>query len=120
MSVGPTATCCWRQAAETEVQAAQITDQHLKAVYLRIANQWRDLARSYEFADSAEHFLLDARRAKDANSRQHSGELVHLPSTLVSRETEHLLQPHSDCSESGGTIRLVPEGPHAPTEAVAA
>src|SRR5262249_24481862 len=117
MSVLKTATCCWRQAAEAEIQAAQITDQHLKAVYLRIANQWSALARSYEFADSAEHFLLDAKRIKDANSRQTSGELVHLPSSLASsREAEHLLKPHSDrCC-----LRLVPEGPPAEPGAVAA
>ena len=64
MSVLQAATDCWRQAAEAEIQAAQITDQHLKAVYLRIAHQWSDLARSYEFADSAEHFLLDAKRPR--------------------------------------------------------
>jgi len=110
-----TATCCWRQAAEAEIQAAQITDRHLKAVYLRIAEQWSALARSYEFADSAEHFLLDAKRTKDANSRQHSG-LIHLPSSLVTRETEHLLKPRSDrCC-----LRLVPEGPPAGPGAEAA
>jgi hypothetical protein len=75
-----------------EIQAVQITDQHLKAVYLRIAHQWSVLARSYEFADSAKHFLLDAKRTKDANSQQHSGELVYLPSSLASREAEHLLK----------------------------
>ena len=101
MSVLRTATCCWRQAAEAKIQAAQITDRHLKAVYLRIADQWSALARSYEFADSAEHFLLDAKRTKDANSRQSSGELVHLPS---------LPKPHSDrCC-----LRLVPEPPAEP------
>ena len=63
MSVLQAATDCWRQAAEAEIQAAQITDQHLKAVYLRIAHQWSALARSYEFADSAEHFLLDAKQS---------------------------------------------------------
>ena len=113
MSVLQAATDCWRQAAEAEIQAAQITDQHLRAVYLRIAHQWSDLARSYEFADSAEHFLLDAKRAKDANSRQPSGELVHLPSSLANRESD---QPHSDrCC-----LRLVPEGPPAEPGAVAA
>lgn len=91
MSVLKTATSCRRQAVEAEIQAEQITDQHLKAVYLRIANQWRALARSYEFADSAEHFLLEVKRAKDANWGQHSGELVHLPSSLASREPEHFL-----------------------------
>src|SRR5262249_62219370 len=95
MSVLKTATDCWRQAAEAEIQAAQITDRHLKAVYLRIADQWSGLARSYEFADSAEHFLLDAKRTKDANSGQHSGEVVHLPSSPASREPEHLLKSHS-------------------------
>ena len=110
-----TATCCWRQAAEAEIQAAQITDRHLKAVYLRIAEQWSALARSYEFADSAEHFLLDAKRTEDANSRQHSG-LIHLPSSLASSEPEHLLKPHSNrCC-----LRLVPEEPPAQSGAVAA
>jgi hypothetical protein len=116
MSVLNAATDCWRQAAEAEIQAAQITDQHLKAVYQRIAHQWSALARSYEFADSAEHFLLDAKRTKDANSRQPSGELVHLPSSLTSRESEHLLKPRSDrCC-----LRLVPEGPPAGPGAEAA
>ena len=117
MSVLKTATHCWRQAAEAEIQAAQITDQHLKAVYLRIAHQWSVLARSYEFADSAEHFLLDAKRTKDANSQQPSGELVHLPS-LARREAEHLLKPHSD--RCCGTVRLVSEGSPAEPGAVAA
>jgi hypothetical protein len=118
MSVSKTATSCWRQAAEAEKQAAQITDQHLKAVYLRIAHQWSVLARSYEFADSAERFLLDAKRTKDANARQLSGELVHLPSSLASQEAERLLKPHSD--RCGGTLRLVPEGPSAQPGALAA
>jgi hypothetical protein len=90
MSVLKAATDCWRQAAKAENQAAQITDRHLRIVYLRIAKQWSTLARSYEFAESAEQFLLDAKRTKDANSRQHSGELVHLPSSLASHETEPL------------------------------
>ena len=118
MSVMKTAAYCWRQAAEAEKQAALITDQHLNAVYLRIADQWSALARSYEFADSAEHFLLDAKRTKEANSQQSSGELVHLPSSLASREAGHLLKPHSD--RCCGTVRVVPESPPAQPGAVAA
>jgi len=118
MSVLKAATCCWRQAAEAEIQAAQITDQHLKAVYLRIADQWSALARSYEFADSAEHFLLDAKRTKDANSQKPSGELVRLSPSPASREAEHLRKLHSD--RCCGTLRLVPEGPPAEPGAVAA
>jgi hypothetical protein len=108
MSILKTATDCWRQAADAELRAAQITDLHLKAVYLRIAHQWSVLARSYEFADSAEHFLLDAKRT--------SGELVHLPSSLACREAEQSLKPHSDrCC-----LRLVPDEPPAQSGAVAA
>ncbi len=112
MSVLKTAIRCRRQAAEAEIKAAQITDQHLKAIYLRIAHQWSVLARSYEFADSAERFLLDAKRTMDANSRQHSEELVHLPSSLASRKT------HSE--RCCGTARLATEGPPSQPEAVAA
>src|SRR5215469_4512461 len=118
MSVLKIATDCWRQAAEAEIQAAQITDPHLKVVYLRIAHQWSVLARSYEFADSAECFLLDAKRTKDANSQQPSGELVRLSPSLASREADHLRKPHSDrCCR---TLRLVPEGTPAEPGAVAA
>jgi hypothetical protein len=112
MPVLKIAPSCWRLAAEAETQAAQISDQHLKAVYLRIADQWSVLARSYEFADSAECFLLDAKRTKDADARQPSRELVLLPSSLASGEVEHLLRPPSDLSVSGGTMRVVPEGGH--------
>ena len=120
MSVLKSATYCLRQGAEAEIQAAQITNQHLKAVYLRIAHQWSVLARSYEFADSAERFLLDAKRTKDAEcGTAPDGELVLLPSLFASRETEHLPQPHSDRSVSCGNVRLVP-GPRAQSGAVAA
>jgi len=73
--------------------ATRITDEHLKAVYLRIARQWSGLARSYEFADSAKRFLLDAKRTKDANARQPKRGLVFLPSSLPSGEAKHFLPP---------------------------
>jgi hypothetical protein len=114
-----TAASCWRQAADAEIQAAQITDQHLKAVYLRIAHQWSDLAPSYEFVDSAKDFLLDAKRTNDANARQRSEELlVPLPSSLASREAEHLVKPQSD--RCCGTLRLVSKESPVEPGAVAA
>jgi hypothetical protein len=118
MSVLKAAIQCRRQAAEAEIQAAQITDPHLKAVYLRIAHQWSALARSYEFADCAEQFLLDAKRTKDANSQQPCGELVHLPSSLASRVAEDSPKPHSD--RYCGTMGLAVEGPPSQPGAVAA
>ena len=79
MSVLKTATSCRRQAVEAEIQAEQITDQHLKAVYLRIANQWRALARSYEFADCAERFVFDAQTTKGAIAREPNKEIIVPP-----------------------------------------
>jgi hypothetical protein len=90
----------------------------LKAVFLRIAHQWSDLARSYEFVDSAKDFLLDAKRTNDANARQPSAELVPLSSSLASREAEHLVKPQSD--RCCGTLRLVSKESPVEPGAVAA
>src|SRR5262245_36873939 len=38
----------------------------LKAEHSEMARRWRHLARSYEFIESLERFLLDAQRAKGA------------------------------------------------------
>jgi hypothetical protein len=93
-----TVASCWRRAAEAENQAAQISDQHLKAVYQQIAHQWSGLARSYEF-DSAKRFLLDAKRTKNVNARQAIRELVLLPSSLASGEAKHFLPAHSEMKQ---------------------
>src|SRR5690348_5886875 len=115
MSVLKAAASCRRQAADAESQAAQITDQHLKAIYLRIADHWSALARSYEFADSAEYFLLDAKQTKHASSQeQRVG--FDPPSSLACRAADLLLKRHSDrCC-----LRLVPEEPTSDPKAVAA
>ncbi len=82
LAANAAATCRWH-AAEAERQAAQISDRHLKAIYARIADQWSVLARSYEFAESAERFLLEAKRARETNPAQPSRELVLLTSSFA-------------------------------------
>jgi hypothetical protein len=57
---------CLKRAAIAEQRAAEVTDPALKADYLALARQWTHLARSYEFSESLERFLLDAQKAKDA------------------------------------------------------
>jgi hypothetical protein len=57
---------CQQRAVEAENRAAKTPDPHLKAEYVALANQWTHLARSYEYSESLERFLLDAQRAKDA------------------------------------------------------
>jgi hypothetical protein len=57
---------CIENAAKAEQRAAEVADPALKADYLALAAQWTHLARSYEFAESLERFLLDSQKAKDA------------------------------------------------------
>jgi hypothetical protein len=57
---------CNENAAKAERRAAEVTDPDLKADYLSLAAQWTHLARSYEFSESLERFLLDSQNAKDA------------------------------------------------------
>jgi hypothetical protein len=57
---------CLDYAKKAERRAAETTDPDLKADYLALAGQWTHLARSYEFAESLERFLLDSQKAKDA------------------------------------------------------
>jgi hypothetical protein len=57
---------CLEYAAKAERRAAEATEPDLKADYLALARQWTHLARSYEFSESLERFLLDSQKAKDA------------------------------------------------------
>lgn len=57
---------CLDYAKKAERRAEETTDPELKADYLALAGQWTHLARSYEFAESLERFLLDSQKAKDA------------------------------------------------------
>jgi hypothetical protein len=57
---------CHQRAMDAVNRAAQTTDPILSAEYSALADQWTHLARSYEFAESLERFLLDSQKAKDA------------------------------------------------------
>jgi len=59
---------CWARAEEAERRASDATDPAVRADHERIAKSCRHLARSYEFVESLERFLLDAERAKAAVS----------------------------------------------------
>ncbi len=61
---------CLKRASDAERRAAEVGDPDLKADYLALAAQWLHLARSYEFSESLERFLLDSQRAKDALAPQ--------------------------------------------------
>lgn len=65
-NLGDHIKACSEHAAKAERRAAEVDDPALKADYLALAAQWTHLARSYEFSESLERFLLDSQKAKDA------------------------------------------------------
>jgi hypothetical protein len=65
-NLGDHIKACIENAAKAERRAAEVSAPDLKADYLALANQWTHLARSYEFSESLERFLLDSQKAKEA------------------------------------------------------
>jgi hypothetical protein len=57
---------CLERAASAEARASSATDSRIKVDYLEMAKHWRQLARSYEFVETLERFLLDAERRRTA------------------------------------------------------
>jgi hypothetical protein len=49
----------YTRAADSEDRARQAPNDELRANHLRLAQGWRHLAKSYEFVESLERFLLD-------------------------------------------------------------
>jgi hypothetical protein len=65
-NLGDHIKACIENAANAERRAGETSDPNLKTEYIALAAQWSHLARSYEFAESLERFLLDSQKAKDA------------------------------------------------------
>ena len=57
---------CQQRAIDANKRAATASSPHLRAEYKALADQWTHLARSYEYSESLERFLLDSQKAKDA------------------------------------------------------
>jgi hypothetical protein len=54
------------RAEAAERRSAELTDPESRRDLERIAESWRHLARSYQFVESLERFLLDAEKWKNA------------------------------------------------------
>lgn len=54
------------RADAAERQSAEASDPSIGDDYEKIAKGWRHLAESYQFVESLERFLLDARVGRDA------------------------------------------------------
>ncbi|MGA9950468.1 MAG: hypothetical protein WBQ24_19640 [Xanthobacteraceae bacterium] len=64
--LGDHITNCLARAEDAERRGLETSDAETKAETMRMAKAWRHLARSYEFIESLERFLLDSRGAKNA------------------------------------------------------
>jgi len=83
-NLGDHIKACIENAARAERRAAEVADASLKADYLALAGQWTHLARSYEFSESLERFLLDSQKAKDAPAASTAGNVGSLRRRLSS------------------------------------
>jgi DNA repair exonuclease SbcCD ATPase subunit len=57
-------SACLDHALDAEERAKQASDPASKAEHSEMARRWRHLARSYEFVESLERFLIDSQKAK--------------------------------------------------------
>jgi hypothetical protein len=53
------------RAARADQRAADATDWEVRRDYQRIAENWRVLARSFQFVESLEQFLIDAHNQRN-------------------------------------------------------
>ena len=56
---------CLARADDAERRSSESSDKESKAESERMAKAWRHVARSYEFIESLERFLLDGRAKKN-------------------------------------------------------
>jgi hypothetical protein len=56
---------CLARADDAERRGADASDSRTKAESERMAKAWRHLARSYQFVESLERFLLDGRTTRN-------------------------------------------------------
>jgi hypothetical protein len=64
--LGPYISEAWQSAADAENRASSADSSELRVEYDRLAKSWRRLARSFEFAQTLERFILDRDKAGEA------------------------------------------------------
>ena len=56
---------CVERADAAELRASAAIDDVLRSDHKLMAQHWRDLARSYQFVERLERFLIDIERARN-------------------------------------------------------
>jgi hypothetical protein len=62
--LGDHVRACYERAAECAEQAKTETNEKIRNDLLKMEKTWTHLAKSYEFVQSLESFLLDAHRRR--------------------------------------------------------
>lgn len=60
--LGDHISACLQRADQCKEAAALETDERVKTQLLEMERQWRHVAKSYEFIESLERFLLDQQK----------------------------------------------------------
>jgi hypothetical protein len=64
--LGPYIAEAYEHALDAECQAASAPMPSIRKEYEDLARSWRKVARSFEFNETLERFLMDRDRARDA------------------------------------------------------
>jgi hypothetical protein len=79
--LGDHISACLQRADECRQAAASETDERVRTQLLEMERQWRHVAKSYEFIESLERFLLDQQKnALPKAGENPSRDNLHSPS----------------------------------------
>jgi hypothetical protein len=64
----------WRSAAECTLLAQETKNQEMRRFFLNLARSWNKVALNYEVLAQNDQFLIDLKRAREAESAAHPSE----------------------------------------------
>jgi hypothetical protein len=100
---------CYERAGNCKQRAEEAAVSAMKTELLDLESSWTHLARSYEFVESVERFLLSARN--DPNRKVAMTQAAPAPA-----EAEAEGHSYPKCRGCGGTMRLFGIEPHPTVE----
>ena len=102
---------CYERAGNCKQRAEEAADSAMKTELLDLESSWTHLARSYEFVESVERFLLSAR-----NDPNRKVAMTQAAPAEAAAEAEAESYSYPKCRGCGGTMRLFGIEPHPTVE----
>jgi hypothetical protein len=100
---------CYERAGNCKQRAEEAADSAMKTELLDLESSWTHLARSYEFVESVERFLLSSRN--DPNGKVAMTQAVPAEAAAPAESYSY-----PRCRGCGGTMRLFGIEPHPTVE----